>query len=159
MEEKVYNEQLGYYLACFKLESNHIPAIGDTRKAALAQSGIYNAADLSQLKFNKIPGIGPKNQQILLDWQRQVAQGFIYVPDSGKINEGLVQVEAEINQLKNNLETAIRKDFQAANYLKTHLENQRRHLEKQLREQELMVNTSRNEALHFRRLANEFIYV
>ena len=123
MEEQVYADQLNDYLRCFKLAHQEIPAIGDIKKKALADGGITSAADVSQLLVTKVPGIGPKNMQVLLDWQRKVATNFIYIPDHGKLAEGLRHTDAKVAALRARLESQIRKGYQDAEYAKMQLDN------------------------------------
>jgi DNA-binding helix-hairpin-helix protein with protein kinase domain len=66
MEERIYNEQLAVFLADFEIEKFDIPAFGAAKKTALYNNGIRTAADISKLGVLKVPGIGPKNQQVLL---------------------------------------------------------------------------------------------
>lgn len=134
MEEQIYDEQLHYYLHKFDLEWYTIPSIGAAKKTALSNSGIKTAADITQLKTVKVPGIGPKNFQILLDWQRQMASGFVYIPDNNKIAEGMAQVNKEIDQLKLQLESNIRKSYQSLTYLKLNITNRAMVLEKRINE-------------------------
>ena len=121
MEDRLYNEQLRLYLACFKLEHHAIPAIGPNKKEVLMKNGIENAADVYRIGSIKIPGIGPKNKQLLIDWQRQLATGFLYMPDSGRVAEELRQTETEMLKLRGGLERQIRRQHQDVTYQRTHL--------------------------------------
>jgi len=158
MEEQVYNEQLNYYLACFKIEHNVIPAIGEVKKAALLQHGIIHAADISKLQVLKVPGIGPKNYQVLLAWQRQIAQGFIYIPDKQKLDEGIARVNQEVQAAKANLEQKIRSEYQNINFAKNTILNKCIIVEKQLNELSLKAREADQKVLAYNKLAYEFFY-
>ena len=144
MEERLYNEQLLQYLYLFKIEDHTIPAIGDVRKAALIASGVVTAADIGKVMTQvKVPGIGAKNQQILLSWQRQMASGFVYIPDNYALATGLDDVNKEIANLKHQLELSIRKEYQSLNYLKMNISNKTMVLNKQI--SDLSIKTAQAE--------------
>ena len=134
MEGRVYDEQLHYYLRSFDLEWYTIPAIGTVKKNALAASGIKTAADITLLNSVKVPGIGPKNIQILLSWQRQMSTGFVYMPDDYKLKMGLEKVDKEIDRMKLLLESEIRKSYQSLTYLKLNISNRALVLERRIEE-------------------------
>ncbi len=135
MEEELYREQLGYYLACFKIDNHQITAIGTAKKAVLLQHGIENANDISRVGAVKVPGIGPKNQQILMEWQRSVAAGFQYIPDAQKVSLAQKKAENEMYAKRGQLENQIRKSFQEVNYLRDHLQHRHRLLENRINDQ------------------------
>ncbi len=132
MEEKVYNEQLDDFLWRFDIEGHSIPLFGAAKKSALYNYGIRNAAHITKLLTTKVPGIGPKNMQVLLSWRRQLASGFVYIPDNYKIKSGLQNVNDDIAKIKTNLEHLIRKEYQSLNYLKMNIANRSIVLEKQI---------------------------
>ncbi len=152
MEEQVYADQLNDYLRCFKLAHQDIPAIGDAKKKALADGGITSAADVSQLLVTKVPGIGPKNMQVLLDWQRKVATNFIYIPDHGKLAEGLRHTDAKVAALRARLESQIRKGYQDAEYAKMQLDNKIALTELRMAEQHALVQRAEAELAAFEKL-------
>ncbi|MBC7555234.1 MAG: hypothetical protein H7257_14790 [Taibaiella sp.] len=131
-EEKLYNEQLSYFLACFNIDDFEIPSIGAGRKAALHQNGIHTAADITQVATLKIAGIGSKNQQVLIGWQRQMSSGFVYIPDNDRIAKALKKVTTEVSHLKLKLESDIRKQYQSVNYIKLNITNRSAVLERQI---------------------------
>jgi DNA-binding helix-hairpin-helix protein with protein kinase domain len=134
MEERIYNEQLDGYLGTYEIEYFTIPAFGPLKKAALYAAGIKNAADISKLQTLKIPGIGPKNQQVLLDWRRQMAYGYVYIPDPGKIAAGTQQVASEVATMRAQLEKQIRKEYQSLNYMKANITNRAAIMEKHIKD-------------------------
>jgi len=158
MEEAVYNEQLSYYLACFKLEHHEIPAIGDVRKKSLIQHGILSAAEVGMLAHTKVPGIGPRNYQVLLSWQRQVASNFLYIPDDAKMQEGMATVARETAALRARLEATIRKEFQAVNYLKDHIMNRNAVLMRQASEIAMREQRARMELEQYQHLTKPPFY-
>jgi DNA-binding helix-hairpin-helix protein with protein kinase domain len=132
MEEQLYNEQLDWFLYRFDVAGHTIPSFGAAKKDALIGSGIRTAADISKLQTLKVPGIGPKNREILFSWRRQLSTEFVYIPDSYKIASGLQRVNSEIEKIKANLELLIRKEYQALNYLKINITSRAVVLEKQI---------------------------
>ena len=132
MEEEVYNRQLRQYLATFSILEHDIPSFGGGRKAALIGSGIYTAADIGKLSQIKVPGIGPKNQQVLISWQRQVSSGFTYIPDAGMIAAGMQEVAARIAAIKVKHEDAIRREYRSFTHLKMNIQNRGAVLERQI---------------------------
>jgi len=91
IEDKYFNAQYKYYLFQFEIEKHKIAAFGDSKKQLLYSNGIRNAADIGKLNTRKITGIGPKNIQVLLNWQKKVGAGFNYVPDMGPINNEITK--------------------------------------------------------------------
>lgn len=134
MEERIYNEQLGAYLSRFDIEHHEIPSFGTVKKAALLTNGIRTAADISKLNAARVPGIGPKNLQVLLSWQRQLASGFLYIPDHGQLAMKLQEVSNEVSKIKSTLESLIRKEYQSLNYIKLNITNRAAILERQINE-------------------------
>ncbi|NDH68718.1 MAG: hypothetical protein EBY22_12600, partial [Gammaproteobacteria bacterium] len=123
VEEQLYNEQLGYFLSGFRIENYDIPSIGNVRKEALTRNGITTAADISLLGQIKVPGIGPKNHQLLLSWQRQMSSGFTYFPDFGKIAAEVLKVNTQFNNIKLKLEAEIRAEYRNLTYMKANISN------------------------------------
>lgn len=134
MEENVYNEQLDYFLVRFDIEHHHIPSFGAAKKAALYNNGIRNAADIHKLQHTKVPGIGPKNMQVLLSWQRQLSSQFVYIPDNYKLSNGMDQVDQDMGRIKTQLEHLIRKEYQSLTYLKQNITSRNLVLKRQINE-------------------------
>jgi DNA-binding helix-hairpin-helix protein with protein kinase domain len=109
VEEKYYNIKYHDHLQQFEILHFPIPSFGATKKQLIFTNGIRTAADMYKLKTKKIAGIGPKNTQVLFDWQRQIGSGFTYTPDT-------VAIDREVNYLAN--EVYIRKR-QLENDIKT----------------------------------------
>ena len=96
IEEKYYNIQYKAFLEPFDILQQPIPAFGPAKKQLIYNNGIRNAADIIKLKSTKISGIGPKNIQLLVDWQRQIGTGFVYKPDLVSISR---EISAAINDI------------------------------------------------------------
>ncbi|WP_316747562.1 protein kinase domain-containing protein [Pedobacter gandavensis] len=86
IEEDHYLKKMTFYLQQFDVRSHSIATFAASKKLLIYNNGIRTAADISKLRNTKIVGIGPKNIQILLDWQRQISAGFVYVPDASVLN-------------------------------------------------------------------------
>jgi len=153
MEEALYNEQLDDYLAQFRIEGHTIPAIGPVKKAALINLGIRNAADIIKLPTTKVPGIGPGNQQVLLDWRRQMTTGFVYIPNDYQISLKLQKVNEDIARVRLQLESNIRREYQSLNFLKLNITNRSNILETQIRDLSLKTMQAQVDMEAFRKVA------
>ena len=153
MEERIYNEQLDRFLAAYLIDDHTIPGFGAAKKLALSQYGIRNAADLSRLGMIKIPGIGPRNQQVLYDWRRQMAAGFAYIPDANTIAAGLQTVNADFAKTKAQLEAAIRKEYRSLSHLKLNITNRGAVLERQINDVSLKTYQAKLDADAFKKIA------
>lgn len=113
LEEQLYNKQLLFFLCAFDINNHTIPGIGTAKKQLLYNNGVRNAADISQLYSIKIAGIGPKNLQLLFDWQRQMSVNFTYRPNHDLIGKETAKAADAIQKEKVQLETDIKKHYQA----------------------------------------------
>lgn len=111
LEEQLYNKQLLFFLCAFNIEDYTIPGFGNAKKQLLYTNGIRNAADISQLHSIKITGIGPKNLQLLFDWQRQMAANFTYRPNYDLIGKETLKVANDIEKEKARLEKVIKQEY------------------------------------------------
>jgi hypothetical protein len=109
----------------------------------LYNNGIRNAADIHKLLHTKVPGIGPKNMQVLLSWQRQLSSQFVYIPDNYKLSNGMDQVNHDMGRIKTQLEHLIRKEYQSLTYLKQNITNRNLVLKRQINE--ISIKTFQNE--------------
>ncbi len=120
-EERIYNQQLHSFLQQFRLQDHSIPGFGANRKQALYNAGITSASDISKLGSIKVQGIGPKYEQLLLSWQRQMASGFIYYPDNQQLNKAFLKILDDAAQSKKQLEQEIRSQYNGLQQLKQHI--------------------------------------
>lgn len=150
-EERLYDEQLGWYLGGYRLENTPINGIGAGKKAVLEQHGITTAADIGRLWTTKVPGIGPKNRELLMSWQRQLAAGFVYIPDQTRIDAAMTVVDNEMAMAKAALEQNIRKEYQSLSYLRLNITSQAALLEKQLADTELKAHQAEADFVGFKR--------
>jgi DNA-binding helix-hairpin-helix protein with protein kinase domain len=153
MDERMYHEQLDEYLSLFVIETQEIPSFGAVKKAALTINGIITAADIYKLHSAKVTGIGPKNLQVLLGWQRQLESGFVYIPDSGKMAPRLQEVSGDVARIKAKLESLISREHQSLNHLKLNIANRAAVLERQINDLSLLAHKAGLEVEVFRKLA------
>jgi DNA-binding helix-hairpin-helix protein with protein kinase domain len=153
MEETLYNEQLDDFLRQFDIESHSIPSIGPAKKTALYNNGFRHAAHLRNLPGTKVPGIGPAFEQVLMNWRRQMSSGFVYIPESYRINIGMQKVNEEIAQLKLQLESRIRLEYQNLNFLKVNIQNRASILETQIKDLAHKTRQAEVDAEAFKRYA------
>ena len=111
LEETHYQAKLNAYLERFDIAYYKIPKFGDAKKQLVRSNGIRNAADVSKLKRITIKGIGPANIQILTDWQRHMASGFIYSPDVNAIQYDIQLAARQIAQKKTQYESEIKSAY------------------------------------------------
>jgi len=130
MEEKLYSDQLNKFLSSFEIEDYSIPSFGATRKWSLYNAGIKNASEISKLNTIKVQGIGPKFEQILFSWQRQVSSKFIYHPDNNLIKKEINLILSDIEKLKKNLENEIKKDYHNLQILKCNISDKQEQLKR-----------------------------
>jgi DNA-binding helix-hairpin-helix protein with protein kinase domain len=153
IEEILYNQQLDDYLRQFHINDYTIPSIGKVKKTSLLDNGIRNAAHITRLATTRVPGIGPANEAILLNWRRQMSAGFVYIPDNYQITVAMQKVNDEIAQVKNQLEQQIRKEYQTLSFLKTNISNKNRLLEIQIEELTLQVRQAEVDVDAFKKFA------
>lgn len=153
MEEVLYNEQLDEYLRAFDIEDHTIPSIGPAKKRALYNSGIRHAAHLSRLATTKVPGIGPAFEQVLMSWRRQMSAGFVYIPDTYRINEGMQKVSEEVAKIRLQLESNIRREYQSLNFLKVNIRNRSELIEVQVKNLAIKVWQAELDIAAFRKYA------
>ena len=118
IEEKYFNSKYKYYLFQFDISQHKIPAFGDAKKKLLYDNGIRNAADIDKLNARKVNGIGPKNIQTLIDWQKKVGANFQYQPDLVPINNEINAAANQIGLKKQQLDGEIRKEYKNLQVIK-----------------------------------------
>ena len=133
-EERLYNTELYNYLQQFHISNHTIPSFGPAKKANLYKNGIINAAQIAQLQTIKITGMGPKNIQTLLTWQRQLATGFVYIPDHTLVDRETTLVNQHIASRKNMLANTILTEYKNLQYAKSGILGRKTGLEKQYEE-------------------------
>ena len=111
IEEKHYQVKYMQYLQHFDVQDHAIAGFGPAKKKLIHDRGIRTAADITKLNHVKIAGIGPKNQQVLVEWQRQMGTGFSYQPDIETIRRELQLAAEGLGQRRNKLENDIRKEY------------------------------------------------
>lgn len=67
-----------HFLQRYTIDAASIPNFGPHRKAILRSFGLYTAADIEKAAISSIPGIGETLQESLLDWRKNLLQGFTY---------------------------------------------------------------------------------
>ncbi|NML20094.1 protein kinase [Pseudoflavitalea sp. G-6-1-2] len=133
-EERHYNQQLHGFLQQFLLKDHAIAGVGAARRQTLQNAGIYNASDISKLSGIKVQGIGPKYEQALFSWQRQMASQFVYHPDNNLLNRSFLNIIEEADKLKLQVEQEIRASYGNLMQQKQHILNKRAQLQKQVTE-------------------------
>lgn len=118
IEMSYYQKSLNTFLSGFDIRDYAIPTFGSAKKLLVYNNGIRTAADVSKLSNIKIAGIGPKNIQILIDWQRQISTGFTYLPEVNAINREITQLGNNISAKKQGLEMEIKKEYKTLMLIK-----------------------------------------
>src|SRR5206468_1118517 len=135
----------------FYLDEHTIPSFGPAKKNTLLSHGIRTAADIGRLQHIKLPGIGPANLEILKSWRRQMANDFVYIPNDYTINTKMQAVYNDMTKIKMNLEAAIRKEYQALNYIKLNITNRASILERQINDLAAMTYQAELDMMLFKR--------
>jgi DNA-binding helix-hairpin-helix protein with protein kinase domain len=135
----------------FEILYSPIPSFGAAKKRLIYNNGIRTAADIKKLNSIKISGIGPKNIQVLNDWQRHVGASFTYTPDFTSINHDVSIAANEIAIKRQRLEIDIKSEYKGlivlrANILSTvdTLERQYNDVTKKLYQSELDLKAFQN---------------
>lgn len=121
IEENHYQAKLVQYLNKFEILYAQINGFGPSKKRLLYSEGIKTAADISKLNRIKVLGIGPKNEQILYDWQRHISAGFTYKPDNQIINTEIKQLSDILLKKRQVLEQQIRQQYKLVASLRNSL--------------------------------------
>gem|GEM_PF-5202671 len=121
IQETHYAKNLNLHRQQFDIRNFPIPSFGLAKKSLIYTNGIRTAADISKLHQIKIAGIGPKNIQVLLDWQRHISAGFTYTPDLNVINQEINFAAIAIANRRKLLEMDIRNEYKAISLLKTNI--------------------------------------
>ncbi len=130
VEERYYQVQYDAYLTRFEISDHKIQSFGPAKKLLLYSNGINTAADIKKLPNIKIPGIGPANMQILINWQRQMASAFTYIPDYNLMTGDFQQLASAMAVKKNKLEGEVRHHWKELQKLKLSINNYRDQMER-----------------------------
>lgn len=131
IEEKYFNAKYKYYLFQFDISQHKIPAFGAAKKKLLYGNGIRNAADISKLNSHKISGIGPKNIQMLMNWQKKVGANFKYQPDFEPINKEINTAANHIGRKRQQMEGEIRTEYKNLQVIKAGVKASAKTIERQ----------------------------
>jgi DNA-binding helix-hairpin-helix protein with protein kinase domain len=157
IEEKHYNAQYYLYLQPFDILHETIPNFGPAKKKLIYNKGIKNAADIGKLNTTKIGGIGPKNIQVLFDWQRQIGSGFTYVPDFTAINKDISAAINEIAVRRRRLEIDITYEYRNVGTLQAKVNSTSQGLQRQYNDVALKVYQADLDLKAFRAFGRGFI--
>jgi len=157
IEEKHYNAQYYLYLQPFDILHETIPNFGPAKKKLIYNKGIKNAADIGKLNTTKISGIGPKNIQVLFDWQRQIGSGFTYVPDFIAINKDISAAINEIAVRRRRLEIDITYEYRNVGTLQSKVNLTSHGLQRQYNDVALKVYQADLDLKAFRTFSRGFI--
>lgn len=152
IEIRYYQKSLNAYLSRFDIREHAIPTFGSSKKLLIYSNGIRTAADVTKLSNIKIAGIGPKNIQVLLDWQRHVSAGFTYLPEVNAINLEIRQLANNLSARKQTLEIEIKKEYKTLMLLKGNILGNIKNLRLQYEEMALKVNQAKLNLDAFRKL-------
>jgi DNA-binding helix-hairpin-helix protein with protein kinase domain len=156
LEERLYKEQLVIFLLSFDIRHHPIPKFGATKKLNLYNSGIRNAADIYKLRSIKIQGIGPKNEQVLYDWQRQMISRYTYKPDNHKMEAEVQKIIKEAVLKKNKIENEIKARFQSLEAYRISIQNKKVLSRTQLMDIQPLLQKAEVEYKSFKRFAKDF---
>lgn len=121
IEDKHYQIKFLQFLSRFEVLYAQINGVGPAKKRAIYAGGIRTAAEVGKLRKIKIAGIGPRNEQLLYDWQRQVGAGFTYQPDNTVIAAEIGLAANAILKKRQQLESEIRQQYQLVSSLRAQI--------------------------------------
>lgn len=152
IEVRYYQKSLNAYLSRFDIRDHAIPSFGSSKKLLIYSNGIRTAADVTKLSNIRIAGIGPKNIQILIDWQRQISAGFTYLPEVNSINSDISQLATNLSARKQILETEIKREYKTLMLVKGNILATVKNLEPQYEQFARRVNQAKLDLDAFKRL-------
>jgi hypothetical protein len=82
-----------------------------------------------------------------------MSAGFVYIPDTYRINEGMQKVSEEVSKIRLQLESNIRREYQSLNFLKVNIRNRSELIEVQVKNLAIKVRQAELDVDAFRKYA------
>jgi DNA-binding helix-hairpin-helix protein with protein kinase domain len=132
LEKALYNIQLRHFLEQFDIASAVIPHIKDGRIAMLSAYGIDDAADVSRVAIEAVPGFGESLVTQLLTWRQSLEAKFRFEPGRGIDPADLRRVDQEIGKRRMEIEVLLSRGPAELNALRGRIITARGQLQGQL---------------------------
>ena len=104
LERDLYNVQLRRFLEKFAIASANIPHVKDNRKAMLSSYGIDDAADVTSVAVEAVPGFGQFLTEQMMNWRRSLETRFKFDPKRGIDPLDVQRVDQEIAKRRMEIE-------------------------------------------------------
>jgi hypothetical protein len=132
LQRALYEIQLRRYLEQFDIASADIPHIKEGRKAMLSAYGIDDAADVTRLALEAVPGFGQILIIQLIIWRQSLAAKFKFDPSRGIDPADMQRVDHEIAKRRAEIEALLSKGPSELNDLRRRIIAARGRLQDQL---------------------------
>src|SRR5262249_29874056 len=107
LERDLYNVQLRRYLERFDIASADIPHVKDNRKAMLSSYGIDDAADVTAVAVEAVPGFGQFLTGQVIAWRHALQSKFKFDPRRGIDPLDVQRVDQEIAKRRLEIELTL----------------------------------------------------
>lgn len=126
--------QLHAFLDRFEIANATIPSVGAGRKQTLESFGIETALDVTPIALAGVPGFGPKTQEKLLDWRREIERKFVFNPMQPIDPRATEKVEADHRAEMKILEAKLVQALAQLRKASAEIRSVREHMQKQVEE-------------------------
>jgi DNA-binding helix-hairpin-helix protein with protein kinase domain len=122
-------DQRGEFLDEFGINHPDIAGIGDDAISALLSNGVETAADITEERLGRIPGLNESRAKRLLRWRQELEQKFEFEPDRCVTPQSRIAIEKEIDFLRRHLERDLSGGAYCLHQVKQKIEANRRKLQ------------------------------
>jgi DNA-binding helix-hairpin-helix protein with protein kinase domain/Tfp pilus assembly protein PilF len=128
LEAEARKSQLYEFLDQFSIDDAEIKGVISPIKAALLSHGVETAADVIE-EVSQIPSVGRSQAERLLEWRRDLEQGFVFDTARGVSTEARVKTERDVDALRFRLESELSGGAHYLRRVKLEIETVREKLE------------------------------
>src|SRR5262245_25626070 len=122
-------DQFDEFLNGFVINHPDIAGIGDTAIAELLSQGVLTAADITEKRLGRIPGLNESRVRRLLEWRQELEKKFVIAPGKRVTPQARIAVEKEIDSLRLRLEHELGSGAHYLRCVKQEVETNRRKLQ------------------------------
>ncbi len=129
LEGAAREDQLDEFLDQFEVKGAEIKGIRPSLKTFMFLNGVETAADLTEERLKRIPGIDRSRAEGLLQWRRALERQFVYDHIRAMPPQARIKVEREIDSLRHRLERELSSGAFYLRRLKQEIEESRQKLQ------------------------------
>src|SRR5262249_9267964 len=122
-------DQFDEFLNGFVINHPDIAGIGDTAIAELLSQGVLTAADITEKRLGRIPGLNESRVRRLLEWRQELEKKFVFDPGKRVTPQSRIAIEKEIDSLRLRLEHELSCGARYLRRFKHEIETNRRKLQ------------------------------